>query len=250
MRTIAIGDIHGCAKALEGLIAAIEPMESDRLIFLGDYVDRGPDSKGVIDLLLGLRRRCQTICLLGNHEIMLRLVLNGPVPEEWLQLGGRETLASYGGSLKNIPPEHINFLFGLLPYYETESAVFVHANYDATLAMREQSEESLYWQHLTDLPGPHRSGKQFFVGHTPQVSGEVGDFGYLKCLDTFCFGGGWLTALEVDQGQVWQVSIEGKLRQKQRFLELLRKKIGSLRSRGVENPHLGAGAEAKASNLS
>ncbi len=224
MRTIAIGDIHGCAKALEGLIAAIRPTESDRLIFLGDYVDRGPDSKRVIDLLLELRKRCQTICLLGNHEIMLRMVLSGPIPDDWLQLGGSETLASYGGSLKNLPPEHFDFLFGLLPYYETESAVFVHANYDATLTMRDQPEELMYWQHLTELPGPHQSGKRFFVGHTPQVSGEVGDFGYLKCLDTFCFGGGWLTAYEVDQGQTWQVSKQGRLRRKQHFFQLLRKK--------------------------
>lgn len=249
MRTIAIGDIHGCAKALEGLIAAIDPQESDRLIFLGDYVDRGLESRRVIDLLLELRKRCQTVFLLGNHEIMLRLVLHGPVTDEWLQLGGRETLESYGGSFKNMPPEHINFLFGLLPYYETESAVFVHANYDATLPMREQPEELLYWQHLVELPGVHESGKRFFVGHTPQVSGELGDFGYLKCLDTFCFGGGWLTAMEVDTGQVWQVSKEGKLRKKRRFFELLRKKIDLMRSRVVEKPHLETETKAKASNL-
>ncbi len=248
MRTIAIGDIHGCLRALEGLVAAIEPTESDRLIFLGDYVDRGPHSKGVIDLLLELRKRCQMVCLLGNHEVMLRLVLNGPITQEWLQLGGSETLASYGGSLKNMPGAHVDFLFSLRPYYETESAVFVHANYDAELAMQDQPEELLYWEHLGVLPGPHRSGKKVFVGHTPQISGEVGDFGYLKCLDTFCFGGGWLTAMEVDQGCLWQVSKTGKLRQKRRFLDLLRKKIGEVRSVRVKKPHLELGSDAKASN--
>lgn len=250
MRTIAIGDIHGCAAALECLIAAIEPARDDRLIFLGDYVDRGPDSKGVIDQLLALRGRCETIFLLGNHEIMLRSMLVGPLTEIWLQLGGLETVTSYGGSLANVPRRHVEFLLGLLPYYETDSALFVHANYDARLPLAEQTEQMLYWEHLGDeMPGQHFSGKRAFVGHTPQMSGEVGRFGHLTCLDTFCFGGGWLTALDVDTGQLWQASAAGELRQKRGFLESLWGKLDAMRSRTGQKPKNEAENGSKASNF-
>ena len=70
-RTIAIGDIHGCSAALRALIAAIEPTADDTLVPLGDYVDRGPDSRGVIDAVLELEKRCRVVPLLGNHELML-----------------------------------------------------------------------------------------------------------------------------------------------------------------------------------
>ena len=89
MRTIAIGDIHGCSKALDGLIDQIKPKELDQLIFLGDYVDRGPDSNGVIERLIALRTRSRIICLLGNHEIIFRSVLGGFPAETWLECGGR-----------------------------------------------------------------------------------------------------------------------------------------------------------------
>jgi serine/threonine protein phosphatase 1 len=70
-RTIAIGDIHGCAAALRAVIAAIKPTAEDTLVTLGDYVDRGPDSRGVIDEMLLLEKRCHVLPLLGNHEVMM-----------------------------------------------------------------------------------------------------------------------------------------------------------------------------------
>ena len=250
MRTIAVGDVHGCAKALERLIGEIEPGVDDRLIFLGDYVDRGPDSKAVIEQLLGLKGRCETVFLLGNHEIMLRSLLAGPLPETWLQLGGQETLDSYGGSLRLMPRAHVDFLLSLLPYFETETALFVHASYDARLPLAEQTEEMLYWEHLSAVvPERHCSGKHVFVGHTPQTNGEVARFGHLTCLDTYCFGGGWLTAMDVGTGEIWQTSATGELRQKKQFLGNLLGKLDAMRKRGRQKPPKVNGNDANAGNL-
>ena len=232
MRKIAIGDIHGCVKALEALIGHLEVRSDDELIFLGDYVDRGPDSKGVIDFLLQLERQCNAVFLMGNHEIMFRGALRGLAPDLWLVAGGSQTVTSYGGLLKNVPAEHRDFLMRLLPYYETERHMFVHANYLAELPLCEQPEETLFWEHLTDrVPGPHVSGKHVICGHTPQRGGNVGHFQYFTCLDTCCFGGYWLSAMDVNTGEVWQFSREGHMREDWRFLRKL-----WLRMRGLSRP--------------
>ncbi len=220
MRTIAVGDIHGCSKALEGLLDAIAPTAEDWMIFLGDYVDRGPDSKGVIEQLLTLEQRCNTVFLLGNHEIMFRGALRGLEPSLWLQIGGSQTVTSYGGRLENVSPRHIRFLNRCVPYHETDSHLFVHANYLADRPLREQPEETLFWTHLNDrFPGPHVSGKHVFCGHTPQPHGNIGYYRYFTCLDTCCFGGYWLSAVDVDSGETWQVSKQGHLRENWRFLK-------------------------------
>ena len=238
MRTIAIGDIHGCLKALDGLIEEIDPQAHDRLIFLGDYVDRGPDSKGVIERLLELRKRCDAICLLGNHEIIFRSVLGGFPAETWLGIGGHQTLASYGGTLQSVPTNHLEFLHSLLPYFETARDLFLHANYDAALPLTEQTEQMLFWEHLGEkLPFPHCSGKHVFLGHTPQANCEIGYFGHFTCIDTYCFGGGWLTAIEVDSGEVWQVSQKGQLRRNWRILKLLWRKFGELLRGSLSRPN-------------
>lgn len=228
-RTIAIGDIHGCSSALDCLIEEIRLQEQDRLVFLGDYVDRGPDSRGVIERLLALRKRCQTVFLLGNHEIIFRSVLAGLPPAKWLEVGGQQTLASYGGSLEGVPAAHLAFLYDLLPYYETEKELFVHANYDATLPLSSQTEQMLYWEHLGDkLPSPHISGKHVYLGHTPQANFEIGNFGHFTCIDTYCFGGGWLSAIDVESGEIWQVSQNGQPRKKVGLSKVLWRNIAAL----------------------
>jgi serine/threonine protein phosphatase 1 len=232
MRTIAVGDIHGCSKALQGLVDAISPTSEDRLIFLGDYVDRGPDSRGVIDLLIELQQVCQTVCLLGNHEIMLLGVLRGLDPTLWLQLGGHQTITSYGGLLKNISSEHREFLNQCVPYYETEFDIFVHANYLADLPLQAQPEETLFWEHLSDrLPQPHISGKHVYCGHTPQPGGKIGFYKYFTCLDTCCFGDFWLSAIDVRTKEVWQVSREGHMRQHWRLMRKLWTKFQRFQNR-------------------
>src|SRR4051812_48837504 len=109
-RTIAIGDIHGCSKALRTVVDAIEPTADDTIVFLGDFVDRGRDSRGVLDFVLELEKRCQVVPLLGNHELMLLEAGENPLAmEPWLSVGGAATIQSYGGRLESIPPEHWEF---------------------------------------------------------------------------------------------------------------------------------------------
>lgn len=214
-RTIAIGDVHGCAAALAALLDVIEPQADDRLVILGDCVDRGPDSKDVIDQLLMLRDKCNLVTLLGNHELMMIRGLRSPDELDfWLRYGGHETVASYGDEIADILPEHVDFISQFLPFYETDSHIFIHANYQADLPPGKQPESTAIWTHLhnENPPRPHVSGKTVIVGHTPQLQGEVLDLGHLICIDTCCFGGGWLTAMNVDSKDVWQANIHGELR--------------------------------------
>jgi serine/threonine protein phosphatase 1 len=218
-RTIAIGDVHGCSAALAALIDPIDPGPQDTLVTLGDYIDRGPDSRGVLDLLIGLATRCRLVPLLGNHEEMLFAALgNRSTLRFWLGCGGKEMLASYGRAdadnlEKIVPEEHWAFLAACRNWYETDTHFFVHAGYDPDLPLPRQSLETLRWQ-FTDrkTARPHCSGKVAVVGHTPQRSGDILDLGFLVCIDTGCHAGGWLTALDVDSGQVWQADRRRRLR--------------------------------------
>lgn len=235
MRTLVIGDIHGCLKALNGLLEVVRPTPEDTLIFLGDYVDRGPDSRGVLETLISLQNQTNVVCLLGNHEIMFRGAIQGLDPALWLEIGGRPTLTSYGGQLSLVPQEHLDFLFGLRPYYETEKHLFVHANYDATLSLQQQPEELLYWEHLGNrFPEPHHSGKHVFLGHTPQPYGKIGEFGHFTCMDTGCFAGYWLTAMDVDSGEVWQISKQGHRREDWRIVRRIYRFAFRLGRKGKE----------------
>jgi serine/threonine protein phosphatase 1 len=215
-RTIAIGDIHGCAAALAKLIEAVAPHPDDTIVTLGDYVDRGPDSRQVLDQLIALKDRCRLVPLLGNHDEAMLAVLSGEETlEYWMMIGGEPTLQSYGfaGSLDVFPEEHVEFLKSCLPYFETDSHFFVHANYDPRLALERQDRISLRWLSLWDHnPGPHISHKVAVLGHTAQPRGEYLYLGYLICIDTGCCYGDWLTALDVENGQVWQVNQQGELR--------------------------------------
>lgn len=211
MRRFVIGDIHGCSKALTTLLELIAPTADDEIVFLGDYVDRGPDSKGVVDQIIALQDQCNVVTLLGNHEIMLRgVALGGLDGEMWESCGGKATVTSYGGALSKMSDAHRAFYRDLKPYYETAQEIFVHACYEYHLPMKEQTEEMMYWTHLNHLmPPPHCSGKRVFVGHTPQPGGMVLDIGYLVCVDTYCFGNGYLTAMNVDNNEVIQVDRKG-----------------------------------------
>jgi serine/threonine protein phosphatase 1 len=96
-RTIAVGDIHGCFLALDAVLEAIKPRPEDTIVTLGDYIDRGPDSQGVLERLIELNRRCQLVPILGNHDQILLDVRSGVEPfEEFLGMDGGPTLDSYG----------------------------------------------------------------------------------------------------------------------------------------------------------
>jgi len=216
-RLIAIGDIHGCRTALELLLDAIGPTGDDIIVTLGDYVDRGPDSKGVIDTLIQLGKTSQVVGLLGNHEEMMLEVVRGEVAHHsWLRYGGVETLDSYGfdGDLDFLPPDHVDFFAALGDYFTLGDYFFTHAAYDPDEPLESQGVEMLRWYSLNDgLPGPHRSGKTAVVGHTAMKNGEILDAGHLLCLDTYCYGGGWLTALDLMDRHLWQASEEGQVRE-------------------------------------
>ena len=214
-RTIAIGDIHGCSTALRALLDAVDLQPDDTLVPLGDYVDRGLDSKGVLDLLIGLKNKCRLVPILGNHDEMMLLARDGRDDFRfWLNCGGDSALDSYGSTsqLDLIPREHFRFLESCWAYFETESHLFLHANFKPDVPVEKLDEHTLRWLSLRDyVPSePHCSGKVAVVGHTPDD--EVLDLGYLKCIDTRCCGGGWLTALDVESGEVWQVDERGRLR--------------------------------------
>ena len=222
-RTIAIGDIHGCSKALAALVEAIRPTQQDTLIFLGDYIDRGPDSRGVLEQVIALAGRCSVVPLRGNHEELLLAALEGQSELDfWLKFGGLAALASYGYSGGRgirpadlralIPAEHLAFIKGCRDYHETAQHFFVHAYYGPHLPLHQQRGGGLRWASLPAVPARHCSGKVAVVGHTPQKNGEVLDLGFLQCIDTFCHGGGWLTALEVNTGKVWQANEAGEWR--------------------------------------
>lgn len=216
-RLIAIGDIHGCRVALETLLEAIAPEKDDVLVMLGDFVDRGPDSKGVVDSLIQLRKKTQLVGLLGNHEEMMLEVIRDRQPHHnWLRYGGVETLESYGfdGDLNFLPPDHQKFFDSLGDYFVMGDHFFTHAAYDPVTPLEHQTSDMLRWYSLTEgLPAPHQSGKVAIVGHTANRNGEILDIGHLICIDTYCYGGGWLTAMDVRSRQIWQASEAGKLRQ-------------------------------------
>lgn len=213
-RVIAIGDIHGCASALDALLDSIEITPADTIVTLGDYIDRGPDSSAVIERLVDLISTCKLVPLLGNHELMmLEVVRESYDPSFWLSCGGDATVASYGGDLRNVPQHHRMFFKHCVRHHETDRHIFVHANYEFDLPVSEQSDSILFWEHIiNEVPPPHVSGKRVFVGHTPQQDGMVVDMGHLVLLDTFCFGGKYLSAMDADTGFVWQADNHGKVR--------------------------------------
>lgn len=214
-RTIAIGDIHGCLAALDAVLAAINPKPDDTIVTLGDYVDRGPNSKGVIDRLLDLEQKTNLVPLRGNHEDMLLEVISGSIPPySWLNHGGVDTMDSYGfvGDLNCIPKQHLDFFDRMANYFENETHFCVHANYDEELSLDEQPLDLLRWTKISQyLPGPHISGKRAVVGHTHDREGRIFEVPHLVCIDTYCYGGRWLTALDLDNGQVWQSTPAGEL---------------------------------------
>ena len=214
-RTIAIGDIHGCIAALDALLREIKPANDDTLVFLGDYIDRGPDSAEVVRRIVGLHTMCEVVTLQGNHEAMLLMGLEDPSQLDfWLTYGGKQTLESYGGTIEDIPEAHIRFFRECKLYHDIEEYLFVHANFTPTLPLDKQPEYAMLWEHLNvHLPKQHGSGKRAIVGHTPQPNGEVLVLDQLICIDTHCYGNGYLTALDVESQTIWQADKDGAVRE-------------------------------------
>lgn len=202
---LAVGDIHGCLKPLQQLMNQVAPKEEDQIVFLGDYIDRGPDSRGVIDYLLNFHDRWpQTVFLKGNHEAMLLDFVAGREQLLYLLNGGETTLFSYReeGRLQ-IPEAHLQFLHSLRLYFETDQYLFVHAGLRPEIPIENQSEEDLLWIREEFLSSAYRWGKTVVFGHTPMpkphlTTDRIG-------LDTGAVYGYTLSCCDVERRKIWTV---------------------------------------------
>jgi len=219
MARYVIGDIHGCADETQRLIDALPLARGDRLVFLGDYIDRGPNSRGVVSYLLSLQQHHEEIefvFLKGNHEDMLLsyLGLSGRHGDMFLINGGKATLASYGlaadhqtarHALSVIPSSHLEFYKQLKNYHSMDSFLCVHAGIHPQKALAEQSDEELLWIRNAFIYRPHSLPCTVLFGHTPQAS-VFYDLPYKVGLDTGLVYGNMLTCLEVDEKVLFQIS--------------------------------------------
>jgi len=172
-----IGDLHGCLTPLKRLLEHLEPdLHQDRLVFMGDYIDRGPDSRKVVDYILKLRARYPTghiICLRGNHEVMFQDFLAGQERELFLFNGGLSTMQDYWGENWDNQPEfvlpldHQRFYQELLPFYTTDDYIFVHAGLKPGLPLEQQKDTDLYWIRGEFIASSEDFGRRVIFGHTP-----------------------------------------------------------------------------------
>jgi serine/threonine protein phosphatase 1 len=220
MKTYAIGDVHGCLTALETLLAKIPLKPDDQIVFLGDLIDRGPDSRGVVELILRLRQERPVQVILGNHEEMLmhsRKDIN--YADAWRSFGGQEMLQSYGWSEEDsigwphaIPDAHWNFFeSSFVDYVELPEHILIHGSLLPKLPLNEQPWDDLRWEKWND-PEPHLSGKTVICGHTSQLSGVPLSVGHAICIDTWVYGKGFLTALDLETHEYHQSTEKGEYR--------------------------------------
>jgi serine/threonine protein phosphatase 1 len=202
-RLLAVGDIHGCLEDLERLMARVQPCPEDQVVFLGDYIDRGPNSKGVIDYLMALGRRFpHTIFLKGNHEEMFLNFVDGRNQLLFLYNGGETTLQSYQEETGiRIPKSHLDFFQGLRLYHETERFIFVHAGLRPGIPLKEQNKRDLLWIREEFILSGYDWGKTVVFGHTPQQEPlfEKNKIG----VDTGAFLGRFLTCCDVERRSCW-----------------------------------------------
>lgn len=167
-RLIAIGDIHGEIKKLNLLIKKLKLTSNDTIVFLGDYIDCGNNSKAVIDRLLDLQQETNCIFLMGNHEDILLNVLKTKTPndaEYWLSVGGITTFKNYGKYF--LPLKHAKFLKDLKLYYQTENYFFVHAGINPVKSLQEQEKTDFLWIRDKFIYNKHNLKQKIIFAHTP-----------------------------------------------------------------------------------
>lgn len=197
-RSFIIGDIHGCLGMFKSLVDKIDwHPDKDVLIFLGDYVDRGEDSKGVIDFLFELMSASSHVqCLMGNHESLFLGYIEGDEEDLFFLNGGKETLASYSTNGEiYIPQAHISFLKSLKVMIELDDYYIVHAGLMPGIGIREQSTRDCLWIRDPFIFSEYDFGKKIIFGHTPFASPLVMD--NKIGLDTGAVFGNKLTCLEI-----------------------------------------------------
>ena len=178
MSLYAIGDLHGCPDELEVLLEVLAPRAGDTIVFLGDYVDRGPAVRPLVDRLLRLRDEpFASVFLRGNHEDMLLsyLGVSGKHGDVYLENGGGMTLASYGvpagmagaESLALLPPDHVAFFRACRLQYLAAPFLFVHAGIRPGVPLDAQHEDDLLWIREEFFTRPHALPYTVVFGHTP-----------------------------------------------------------------------------------
>jgi serine/threonine protein phosphatase 1 len=227
VRIYAISDIHGCAHLLEQMLRVIDadvahsrPRHAIE-VYLGDYVDRGPDSRATLDLLIRRSRRGNTVFLKGNHEAFLDVVFRDPTRmTNWFQVGGMQTLMSYGLSpslhpddeeqrelvrefAAALPPQHLDFLQRLRLTFTCGDFFFVHAGVRPGIALSEQQEDDLLWIREKFLRSQKNFGKYVVHGHTPVRSAEV--LSNRANIDTGAYATGNLTLLSIQGSRLLAV---------------------------------------------
>jgi serine/threonine protein phosphatase 1 len=218
VRIYAIGDIHGCADSLDRLMAAIAKDEAQgrqgELVFLGDYVDRGPDSCGVLDRLLRIAmERPSTVFLKGNHEaVFLDFLARPDEAAHWLEWGGLETVESYGveasesrppaevaaALAERIPPPHLEFLRRLETHRIFGDYLFVHAGLRPGVPLEAQTEQDMIWIRGEFHRAPAKLRPPQVVVHGHQPLSKPLDAGWRIDVDTGACFGGMLTAVALD----------------------------------------------------
>jgi len=203
-KIFVIGDIHGCLDMLKRLIRQIKwNPDADQLIFIGDYVDRGEDPKGVVDFILKLKKRSALVkCLIGNHEQMLLDYLSGADRKNFLMNGGNSTLRSYNETRSNdseplFPQSHLDFFSSLLPMIELDEYYIVHAGFRPNLRIEDQDLDDMIWIRDEFIYSDYDFGKVVIFGHTafdrPRImKNKIG-------IDTGAVYGNSLTCLELPE---------------------------------------------------
>lgn len=191
MKRYVIGDVHGCHTELMELLSQIAKHADKKvckIIFVGDYVDRGPESKKVVEVIRHLQKNGH-IALMGNHEDM---ILSGEM------MYATETLRSYNAL--QMPEDVLEWMKSLPKYYEDDTIIVAHAGAVPNMPMNEQSDVYLLWYRYQDWQGANL-GKHFYHGHTPKL-GKIETLEDRTNVDTACVYGGHLTAAIVgDDGK-------------------------------------------------
>lgn len=204
--TFAIGDVHGCLEKLLGLRVECQAYAAGRtygFVFLGDYIDRGPDSAGVVHYLRDSQSHYpdRFICLRGNHEAMLIETVDDPTAtDDWLRNGGLATLTSYGSAkVAGIPRDDIDWMRRLPLFHGDGRRFFVHAGIDPTVPLNQQTDATMLWTRKHDWGGVD-PGRLIVHGHTPVREPDLQE--HRLNIDTAAAYGNVLTAAVFDDKQV------------------------------------------------
>lgn len=210
-KTYVIGDIHGCYQAFKELWSKISPVSGDdTVVFLGDYIDRGPESRQVVEMILAIRKKLpRVITLLGNHEQMLLNFMEGRSESPFLAVGGAQTLVSYGLNPHSrerliLPQEHEDFFRYLLPFWQNKDAIYVHAGLMPSRPLALQPKSWLLWARDEFFASNYDFGKPVIYGHTPLNEPRIEH--HRIGIDTGAVYGGQLTCLVLPDLEFIQVS--------------------------------------------